>query len=199
MDERSKMGKISNRDKILCEGFKVVHKSGFHGASVRDIVQAAGVPQGSFTNHFSSKEAFGLEVLNLYFQSNEEVISTTLRNDAFPPLQRMRAYFATTKDSISQNGMKNGCLLGNFGAETGDCSEPIRCRVRDIFAETQKSIAYCLKAGVDSGDLPKSLDAEETAGFVVSGLQGAILLAKTERSLAPVERFEHLLFSKILR
>jgi integrase len=30
---------------------------------VRDVVQAAGVPQGSFTNHFTSKEAFGLEIL----------------------------------------------------------------------------------------------------------------------------------------
>ena len=193
------MGKVSNRDKILCEGLKVVHKSGFQGASVRDIVQAAGVPQGSFTNHFSSKEAFGLEVLNLYFQSSQDVISASLRNDALPALQRLRAYFASTKDNISQNGMKNGCLLGNFGAETGDCSEQIRCRVKDIFAETQKSFTYCLKAGVDAGDLPKTLDPEETAGFVVSGLQGAILLAKTERSLAPLERFEHLLFSKILR
>ena len=57
------MPKPSHREKILTEGLRVVHERGFAGASVRDIVQAAGVPQGSFTNHFASKEAFGLEVL----------------------------------------------------------------------------------------------------------------------------------------
>jgi TetR/AcrR family transcriptional regulator, transcriptional repressor for nem operon len=37
---------------------------------VRDICAAAGVPQGSFTNHFRSKEAFAEEVLNRYFCSH---------------------------------------------------------------------------------------------------------------------------------
>ena len=55
------MSKSSNREKILTEGLRVVHERGYTGASVRDIVEAAGVPQGSFTNHFISKEAFCLE------------------------------------------------------------------------------------------------------------------------------------------
>ena len=79
------MNKISNREKILQEGLRMVHEHGFGGASVRDIVQAAGVPQGSFTNHFASKEAFGLEVLDLYFSGTEQMIQKTLRNDALPP------------------------------------------------------------------------------------------------------------------
>jgi TetR/AcrR family transcriptional repressor of nem operon len=44
------VGKPSNREKILTEGLRVVHERGFAGASVRDIVEAAKVPQGSFTN-----------------------------------------------------------------------------------------------------------------------------------------------------
>ena len=40
----------------------VVHERGFAGASVRDILEVAKVPQGSFTNHFASKEAFCLEI-----------------------------------------------------------------------------------------------------------------------------------------
>ncbi len=78
------MPKPSNRQKILTEGLRVVHERGFAGASVRDIVQAAGVPQGSFTNHFASKEAFGLEILDLYFDRGCEVVRDTLRNDALP-------------------------------------------------------------------------------------------------------------------
>ena len=37
------------------------HTRGFNGCSVQDIVDAAGVPKGSFYNHFDSKEALGVE------------------------------------------------------------------------------------------------------------------------------------------
>jgi TetR/AcrR family transcriptional repressor of nem operon len=86
------MSRISNRDRILSEGLRVVHQQGFGGASVRDIIGAAGVPQGSFTNHFASKEAFGLEVLNLYYDSAKKRMAVTLLDESVPPLARMRKW-----------------------------------------------------------------------------------------------------------
>src|ERR1700692_4161163 len=99
------MPKPSNREKILTEGLRVVHEHGFAGASVRDIVHAAGVPPGSFTNHFASKEAFGLEIIDLYFANRREVNRETLRNDALPPLQRLRAYIDATKNRLNRDNM----------------------------------------------------------------------------------------------
>src|SRR5258707_12497873 len=87
------MPKPSNREKLLHEGLEVVLSQGYSGASVRDIVRAAGVPQGSFTNHFTSKEAFAQEVLDLYFSMVRGNIDKTLRNDSLPPLGRLRAWF----------------------------------------------------------------------------------------------------------
>src|SRR5277367_3666262 len=106
------MAKPSHREKILTAGLRVVHEHGFAGASVRDIVQAAGVPQGSFTNHFASKEAFGLEILDLYFARGSEVMRETLRNDTLPPLQRLGAYIDATKNRLNRDNMRNGCLYG---------------------------------------------------------------------------------------
>ena len=94
------MAKPSNREKILTQGLRVVHERGFAGASVRDIVQAAGVPQGSFTNHFASKEAFGLEVIELYLAAGREVMRDTLLNDALPPARwRDQAIAAVARSS----------------------------------------------------------------------------------------------------
>jgi TetR/AcrR family transcriptional repressor of nem operon len=193
------MGKVSNREKILTEGLKVVHAHGYAGASVRDIVQAAGVPQGSFTNHFTSKEAFGLEILDMYLCAGRASMAETLRNDALPPLQRLAAYIDNSKNRLNKDGMRNGCLFGNFTAEATDHSEPIRQRLVEIFAEVQGSVAYCLKAAVAAGELPDDFKVEEVAGFIVSSLQGANLLAKAERSPAPVERFRQVLFNQVLR
>src|SRR6266478_2215132 len=102
------MPKSSHRETILTEGLGVVLERGFCGASVRDVVQAAGVPPGSFTNHFASKEAFGLEILDLCFTQVREGIRKTLRNDS---------------------------LIGNFSIEAADHSQAIRRRLVEIFVQ----------------------------------------------------------------
>jgi TetR/AcrR family transcriptional regulator, transcriptional repressor for nem operon len=190
--------RISNKDKILANGLKVVLERGYVGASVRDIVEAAGVPQGSFTNHFASKEAFSLEILDLYFANSRVVIGETLRNDALAPLKRLRGYIDASIAAISDHDCKNGCLVGNFAAEASDHSEIIRKRVLEIYTELREATAYCLKAAVKTGELPKSLKISEVADFIVTGLQGAWLVSKVERDLASAENFKKILFSTIL-
>ena len=192
------MPKPSHREKLLHVGMQVVHERGFGGASVRDIVQAAGVPQGSFTNHFVSKEAFGLEVIDLYYANALESMRLTLRNDDMAPLQRLRAYIDNGKNRLNKDSMRNGCLFGNFTAEASDCSEPIRLRLVEVFAELQSALAYCLRAAVKAGEISPATDCDEVAGFIVSSLQGANLLAKAQRSPVPVERFKEILFSAVL-
>jgi TetR/AcrR family transcriptional regulator, transcriptional repressor for nem operon len=194
----SAMGRISNRDKLLDKGLQVVLARGYVGASVRDIVEAAGVPQGSFTNHFASKEAFSLEVLDLYFANSRIGIGETLRNDALPPLKRLRAFIDGNIATIKSHDPKNGCLVGNFAAEASDHSEVIRERVSDIFTEIREAVAYCLKAAVKAGELHKNFKTSEVADFIVTGLQGAWLVSKVERDLALAENFKKILFSTIL-
>jgi TetR/AcrR family transcriptional regulator, transcriptional repressor for nem operon len=192
------MSRISNRDKILTNGLQVVLERGYVGASVRDIVEAAGVPQGSFTNHFDSKEAFSLEVLDLYFENSRAVIGETLRNDALPPLKRLRAFIDANISAIRKHDAKNGCLVGNFAAEASDHSEVIRRRVSAIYTEIREAVAYCLKAAVKAGELPKNFRTSEVADFIVSGMQGAWLVSKVERDLIFAENFKKILFSSVL-
>jgi TetR/AcrR family transcriptional repressor of nem operon len=192
------MSRISNRDKLLDKGLQVVLARGYVGASVRDIVEAAGVPQGSFTNHFASKEAFSLEVLDLYFANSRNAIGATLRNDALPPLKRLRAFIDGNITTIKNHDAKNGCLVGNFAAEASDHSEVIRQRVSDIFTEIREALTYCLKAAVKAGELQKNFKTSEVADFIVTGLQGAWLVSKVERNLAFAENFKKILFSTVL-
>jgi TetR/AcrR family transcriptional regulator, transcriptional repressor for nem operon len=192
------MSKISNKDRILADGLKVMLERGYVGASVRDIVDAAGVPQGSFTNHFVSKEAFSLEILERYFANSRIVIAETLRNDDLPPLKRLRAYIDASIAAIKSHEVKNGCLVGNFAAEASDHSEIIRKRVSEIYTELREATAYCLKAAVKAGELPKNLKVNDVADFIVTGLQGAWLVSKVERDLSFAETFKKTLFSTVL-
>jgi TetR/AcrR family transcriptional repressor of nem operon len=193
------MQRPSNRERILSAGLRLVHERGFGAASVRDIVEAAGVPLGSFTNHFASKEAFGLEILNLYFDRTREVLARTLRNDALPPLERLHGYIRANTQSPDADNTKLGCLFGNFSAEGSYGSDTIRLRLVEIFTEIRDAVECCLRAAVRAGELPPNTECEDIASLILSSLQGAILLAKAYRSPGPTEQFEKLLFSTFLR
>src|SRR5580698_1337450 len=192
------MSRPSHKETLLSDGLRLAHQRGFGGSSVRDIVQAAGVPQGSFTNHFASKEAFGLEILERYWEMTSAAVTATLRNDALPPLRRLRAWVDGQLEYLRKDDMRRGCLYGNLSAEASEESEAIRTRVASVFAANQASVAYCLEAAIDAGELSRNTDVQELAGFIVSSLQGAILVAKAQRSPAAVERFERVLFQQLL-
>jgi TetR/AcrR family transcriptional regulator, transcriptional repressor for nem operon len=193
------MPKPSHRDKLLQEGLAVVLAQGYTGASVRDIVRAAGVPQGSFTNHFTSKEAFAEEVLDLYFSMVRTNIDKTLRNDSLPPLRRLQAWLDVQIAFLRKEAFRRGCLIGNFSIEASEQSKSIRKRLTEMFKYIHESIVYCLKAAVNAGELQASTDINEIAAFLYSSWQGAVLQSKVEQSVKPLERFKKVLFTQILR
>ena len=92
------MGRPSFRDKIIASGTQTVHERGFATVGLREITAAAGVAQGSFTNHFASKEEFGVAVLDHYFEQIRAVIARTLNDESRRPLERLRAYFDEITD-----------------------------------------------------------------------------------------------------
>ena len=114
------MPRPSNKEKLLADGLRLVHERGFGASSVRDITQAAGVPQGSFTNHFASKEAFGLEILERYRAMTSAAVRATLRNDRLPPLDRLRAWIEGQLSYLRKDDMRRGCLYGNLSAEASE-------------------------------------------------------------------------------
>src|ERR1700741_5117757 len=86
------MARHSLRESILEAGLKVMFRSGYNGSSVRDVVAAAGAPQGSFTNHFRSKEVFASEVLERYFTSVKGLVAQALDDNSLTPRARLRRY-----------------------------------------------------------------------------------------------------------
>lgn len=133
-----------------------------------------------------------------YFANSREMIRMTLCNDSLAPLQRLGDYIDKNIEHISLNNAQNGCLFGNFAVEASDHSEALRIRVVEILAEVQQCVSYCLHAATSVNELAADTDCDALAQFVVSSLQGAILLAKAQRSPAPVENFRVLLFERVL-
>ena len=147
------MSRQSSRDKLLDAGVTTLHERGYASCGVREITEAAGLPQGSFTNHFRSKEAFGLLVLDRYFVRLEAVMAATLRDETRPPLDRLRGYFDAIGDMLDAAGWRFGCLIANMSMEAPEHSEAIRARLVDMLAALTCPFAVALRAAQARGEV----------------------------------------------
>src|SRR5256885_8950792 len=127
------MGRRSLRDDILQAGLRVMFRCGYQRASVRDICAAAGAPQGSFPNHFRSKEAFASEVLDRYFAHTKGLVAEALENSSLTPRQRLRRYLDIITFKLEGDAWSRGCLIGDLSLEASGSSEPLRSRLVAIF------------------------------------------------------------------
>ena len=64
------MPRPSVKEQIVQAGLKILLDKGFNGVGVQEITDTAGVPKGSFYNHFESKEALGAEIVERYGMDN---------------------------------------------------------------------------------------------------------------------------------
>ncbi|WP_234531285.1 TetR/AcrR family transcriptional regulator [Streptomyces shenzhenensis] len=190
------MGRASKREEIAQAAFRQFHAQGFNATGISDIVKAAGVPKGSFYNHFSSKEESALEALNRYGASLRFEMLTA--SDSHP-LDRLRAHFEFLSKDMVENGFVRGCLVGNFGAEVADHNEEIRAAVKRGFDRWTARIRQVLAEAQEAGDLDDDLDIEATALFILSAWEGALIAARADKSASAVDAFFRTVFGVLLR
>jgi TetR/AcrR family transcriptional repressor of nem operon len=192
------MGRPSFRDKIIASGMQTVHERGFASAGLREITAKAGVAQGSFTNHFASKDEFGVAVLDHYFDQIRAVIAQTLSNMDRTPVERLRAYFDAITELLAATGWRYGCLAGNMALEAAEHSELIRRRLSDIFAEWTPPFARVIREAQMAGQICADLNPEDAGAALLEAWHGAMLRMKIERSPAPLDRFKRLILPALL-
>jgi len=193
------MPKTSLREDILAAGLLVMVRAGYCGASVRDIVAEAGAAQGSFTNHFRSKEAFAIEVLDRYFDYVKDMGNAVLTDRSLSPRDRLRRYLDLVSAKLGAAGWKRGCLIGDFSLEATQLSEPIRERLAQVFDEWREMFATVIAEGQAEGEIASQFSPADLAEFLLGSWEGAILRMKVERGPAPLERFKTIAFATIFK
>ena len=193
------MGRRSLRDDILQAGLRVMFRCGYQRASVRDICATAGAPQGSFTNHFRSKEAFAAEVLDRYFDYLKRLMKQALNDETLTPRQRLKRYLDIITGKLERDRWAIGCLIGDFSLETSSHSKRLRERLDAIFQEWRTPFASCIAAAQSAGEVDSKFHATELADFLLASWEGAILRMKVERSPAALERFKTIVFETVFK
>ena len=176
------MGRIGYcREHILDSGLSVLLKKGYNGTGVKDIVDAAGVPKGSFYNHFTSKEAFVIETIDKVSKASLEQAKAILSDESLPPKVRLVKYFESACQQLTDSEFKGGCLIGNLSLEMADESEAIRDATAKVMCAQIKLFEDCLAQAKTQGELDKSIDTHELAEFIYYAWEGAIMRGKSQR------------------
>jgi len=191
------MSKPSLREDILNAGLKVMFRSGYTGASVRDICHSAGVPLGSFTNHFRSKEAFAEEVLDRYFAHLKGLVKRALEHRSLTPRERLKQYLDIISGVLADDKWNRGCLIGDFSIETASQSKLLRNRLEEIFQEWRAPFISCIAEAQTAGEIDSTFDPTDLAEFLLASWEGAILRMKVERGPAPLDRFKNIVFQTV--
>ena len=189
------MPRRSMREEIVEAALDQFHTHGFNAAGVKDITDTAGVPKGSFYNHFASKEALAIVALERY---GAGLRMRMLTDTDVEPLSRLRAHFEFLRDETVGSGLKRGCLFGNFGTEISDHSDAIRSSVRDGLRQWTTLVATVLTEAQRDETVRAGLNPERTARFIINAWEGTLIEARANRSTDAFDSFFTMVFGALL-
>lgn len=188
----------STKEHLLQVGLRQIHQLGYASTGIKELLEEAKIPKGSFYHYFVSKEAFVEEVLKLYSHQEMERCNRFLKGRG-QPLVRLRRYFEELVESYGQNAPVSGCLIGNLSLELADHSHSIQLLLKSSFAIWQSSILEVVQEAMEKGEIARFARPDELAGFLLNNYQGALLRAKAERSNKPLENFLFFAFQVLLK
>lgn len=181
-----------NRDTkaaLIRSGLEHLTETGFTASSIDVILKKVGVPKGSFYFYFSSKEAFGHEVMANYAQFFAKKLDKSLLDTSFSPLTRIANFVEGAKAGMATYDYKRGCLVGNLWQEVGLLPQGYREALLEILESWQHRIADCLREAQQVGELSKNADCEGLSVFFWTGWEGAVSRARLEKSDVPLNNY----------
>lgn len=174
---------------LIRSGVELLTQQGFLASGLDKILQQVGIPKGSFYHYFSSKEAFGLEVLANYDQYFAAKLDKHLQNTEYTPLARLANFVADAKQSMARFDFQRGCLVGNLEQEIHGLPASFQPRLLQAYRHWQQKVADCFLAAQQAGELNQSENCEQLAEVFWIGWEGAVSRAKLVKSVQPLDAF----------
>lgn len=180
------------KDLLLDAGLGVMATQGYNGTSIKDIVDAAEVPKGSFYTYFKSKEDFALEALERATEARHQESRALLEDVSLPPLERLTLYFGDYARACD-SGVTGGCFIGNMCQEMSDSSEAIRVKVRQLLRDNTEAIEAVLEEARRQGSLSSPQPSSVLAEFLFNAWEGTVMRMKASKCREPLDAFLTLL------
>ncbi len=191
---------VERKNEIINASINLMHLKGYNGTSVKDITDAAGIPKGSFYNHFKDKEHYALDAINYYYSEILTKLQSILINQKLEPLDRIKEFFKYGISWFDRQDVKCGCFVGNMTQEMGVVSELISATTAKIHSEMESRIHKNLVEAYENKVLKKKKQNLKTlASFILSSWQGSLLRMKVTSDRTVLDSFYSVLTEELLK
>jgi len=170
------------RDNLVQTAFQEIHRHGFQGMRVDEVLRLSGLRKGAFYHHFSSKTALGYAVV-------EEQIRPLVRSVWIEPLagmddpiRELPLMLDALSERIPPMMREHGCPLNNLAQEMVDQDDGFRQRIHEVLNEWIDTLETTIERGKTWGCLRADIDSRGVARFIVAALEGCIGVAKVDQS-----------------
>ena len=180
---RVQTARTDTADRMLDLAERLVQTRGFNGFSYADIANALEVTKASLHYHFPTKAELGRRLIERYSDAFTAALEA-LDESGADAHEKLHAYVDIYAGVLRNDRM---CLCGMLAADYVTLPEPMKSAVTHFFEANERWLATVLEQGRAAGELQFAGSPLEVARFLVSSLEGAMLVA---RSFNDVSRFQ---------
>ncbi len=173
-------GNSGTASRILDVAERLVQVRGFNGFSYADVAAELKITKPALHYHFAGKAELGEALLARYAARFAEALAAveTTVTDAPAALDGYAGlYLEVLRD-------RRMCLCGMLAAEYQTLPAPMQDAVIRFFDQNETWLEHVLDQGREEGSLQFSGSARDTARMIVSGLEGAMLVARPYGDIA---------------
>jgi TetR/AcrR family transcriptional regulator, transcriptional repressor for nem operon len=172
-------------DRLVEAATAVVQTRGYNGFSYADIADMVGIRKASIHHHFPAKGDLGQEVAMRYRRAFGQALAD-IESETDDATTRLERYAELYARQLSEHGRM--CLCGMLAAEYATLPASVQDEVRAFFDDQRAWLACQLGEG-----RRPSAEARHRADAFLAGLEGALLVARTDGSIARFRRIARVL------
>jgi AcrR family transcriptional regulator len=169
------------RDRIIAAAAPLFNRRGYAASSMSELMSATGLEKGGIYRHFESKDELALAAFDHTLARQSERIRRLVDAER-GAVNRLTALAEGIAGALDRSAVPGGCPLLNTAVESDDGEGPAHLELRKrARAGIRRMIDYAqriIAAGIETGEIPASVDARAEAEAFVAGIEGALMLAK---------------------
>ncbi len=180
------MATTDTRERLVDAALELFWFRGYQVTSLADVCQAAGANPGSLYYFFPSKEKLLEAALDRLLETIDQGLLGPAWEGVEDPIARIFALLDAYRRGLLDTDLTYGCPIGSLSLEFRDPPPGVRRRLAENFRAWTGAVRSCLEEARHR--FPDGTDLDALATFVLTTMEGGVMLARTERDVSPFDR-----------
>jgi TetR/AcrR family transcriptional regulator, transcriptional repressor for nem operon len=174
------------RQKLVDQALHLFATKGYQATSVAEILSAAGANSGSLYHFFPTKQDLLVAVLERYFDGLHPMLLDPAWVGVSDPVERVFALLGRYRQMLVDTQFFYGCPIGSLALEFKEPDPAVRAGIARNFAQWTDEVERCISDARDR--FPPSVSVGDLANFVLTTMEGGVMLSRTYGSIDAFDR-----------